>query len=153
MTPRTVAISLKIPDNAAYTALTALRRIGLELGHVDRREIWQLEDAGAPETLVERITANAAIFNPNKHRVAVLAHQHPETGETWISSTARHDEVRERLGGTGIEGVLRARHSVAWRLRDRHRDPVGRATLAAAVEGLLCNPAVEEARYEGDPSA
>ena len=150
---RTVAISLKIPDNSAYTALTALRRIGLELGRVDRREIWQLEDSGAPDTLAERISANAAIFNPNKHRIAVLEHQHPETGETWISTAGRHDEVREHLGGTGIEGVLHARRSVGWRLRDPHGNPVGRATLAAAVEGLLCNPAVEEARYEGDPSA
>jgi hypothetical protein len=150
---RTVAISLKIPDNSAYTALTALRRIGLELGQVDRREIWQLEDAGVPETVAERVSANAAIFNPNKHRVAVLDHQYPENGEVWISTIGRHDEVREHLGGTGIDGVLHARRCIGWRLRDSHGNPVERATLAAAVEGLLCNPAVEEARYEGDPSA
>lgn len=150
---RTVAISLKIPDNAAYTALTALRRIGLELGEVDRREIWQFEDAGTPETLVDRISDNAAIFNPNKHRIAVLEHQQPQAGETWVSPAGQRDEVREHLGGTGIEGILRAKRAVGWRLRDGHGNPAERAMLVAAVEGLLCNPAVEEARYEGDSSA
>ena len=153
MTRRTVAISLKIPDNAAFTALTALRRIGLELGDVDRREIWQLEDAGAPETLIARVSANPAMFNPNKHRIVALEHQQPQAGETWVSQAGQHDEVREHLGGTGIDGILRATRAVGWRLRDRHGDPVERATLVAAVESLLCNPAVEVARYEGDPPA
>ncbi len=38
---RTVAIRLKIPDNEAYTALTALRRLGVDVGRLERAEIWQ----------------------------------------------------------------------------------------------------------------
>lgn len=150
---RTVAIALKIPDNASFTALTALRRMGLELHAVDRREIWQLDDAGAPETLADRIAANAAIFNPNKHRIVPLDRHEPAAGEVWISPRGRHDEVRERLGGAGIEGVTHATRSVGWRLHGAAGFPAARATLVQAVERLLCNPAVESARYEGDPPA
>jgi hypothetical protein len=35
-----VAVGLKIPDNAAYTALVALRRLGVAVERVERSEIW-----------------------------------------------------------------------------------------------------------------
>jgi hypothetical protein len=146
-----VAISLKIPDNTAFTALTALRRLGLSIERVERSEIWQLEDEGDPATLAERVRSNPAIFNPNKHRVEVLHRQDPAAGETWISQRGRHDEVREHLAGTRIEGISRAARSVGWRLRVTGGAPAGRETLLRAVEGLLCNPAIEEARYEEQP--
>ena len=43
---RTVAIKLKIPDNEAYTALSALRRLGIDITRVERAEIWSFEDRG-----------------------------------------------------------------------------------------------------------
>jgi phosphoribosylformylglycinamidine (FGAM) synthase PurS component len=147
MTKRVVAIVLKIPDNAAYTALTALRRSGLNVERVERSEVWQLEDSGSPATLAERVRANATIFNPNKHRLEVLERESPRLGETWIDEIGDHDEVREHLGGTTIAGVSRARRSIGWRLRGPGGKPVTRETLVEAVEKLLCNPAIEKARY------
>ena len=41
---RTIAISLKIPDNTAYTALVALRRLGVAVERVERSEIWFFDD-------------------------------------------------------------------------------------------------------------
>jgi phosphoribosylformylglycinamidine (FGAM) synthase PurS component len=147
VTSRTVAIALKIPDNAAYTALTALRRLGLNVERVERREIWEFDDDGDPGTLSTRVSANATLFNPNKHRLEVLDRAGPSAGETWISPADRHDEIREHLGGTGIAGVTRAVRSVGWRLTSAGDAPAGHETLVRAVEGLLCNPAIETARY------
>ncbi len=150
MTERVVAIELKIPDNEAYTALTALQRMGLTVDRVERSEVWHLDDAGEPATLAARVEANATIFNPNKHRLEVLERHSPRAGETWIEEAGEHDEVREHLGGTNIAGVGRSSRSVGWRLHGPDGAPVSRETLVRAVEGLLCNPAIEKARYEGE---
>ncbi|MBV8117783.1 MAG: hypothetical protein JOZ01_07375, partial [Candidatus Eremiobacteraeota bacterium] len=136
-----------IPDNAAYTALTALRRLGVAVESLERNEIWELEDAGEPATLADRVCANPGIFNPNKHRLEVLDRKTPRPGETWIDEAGSHDEIREHLGGSRIAGVRRARRAVGWRLRGPGGEPVKRQTLVAAVESLLCNPAIEKARF------
>jgi hypothetical protein len=88
------------------------------------------------------------MFNPNKHRLDIVDRHAPSPGEVWISPVGRHDEVREHLGGTRIDGVTGAARSVSWRLRGAGGEPVGRDTLVRAVEGLLCNPAIEEAHYD-----
>ena len=41
-----VAIGLKIPDNTAFTAAVALRRLGIAVERVERSEIWFFEDQG-----------------------------------------------------------------------------------------------------------
>ena len=147
MTLRTVAIGLKIPDNTAYTALLALRRLGIPVEGIERREIWQLEDADESQTLAARVEANVAVFNPNKHRLDLLDANEPGDGETWVLPNGRHDELLEHLGGTRIEGVTQARRAVGWRLRGAGGEPVTREVLVRAAEGLLCNPAIETARY------
>ena len=147
MTQRVAAIELKIPDNAAFTALIALRRLGLKLDGVSRCEIWRLEDGGDPHTFEQRVRANATIFNPNKHRLTVLGDAQPRTGETWIERRQEGNEVREHLGGKGIDGVTAARRYVGWRLIAAGGAPARRETLRAAVEGLLCNPAIEKAHF------
>ena len=70
MTQRAVAIGLKIPDNTAFTAAVALRRLGIAVERVERSEIWFFEDEGG--ALIERVKADETIFNPNKHCVTVL---------------------------------------------------------------------------------
>jgi phosphoribosylformylglycinamidine (FGAM) synthase PurS component len=133
MTARAVSISLKIPDNTAYTALVALRRLGVDVERVERGEIWLVDDEGDPGALTARITADETIFNPNKHRLTILDACEPRAGEVWI----------EPLGIGSVEGP----HAVAWRLFDAHGGPVAAAVLEGAVERLLCNPAIETARF------
>lgn len=147
MTQRVAAIELKIPDNAAFTALVALRRLGLAIDDVRRCEIWRMEDGGDPETFPQRVRANAAIFNPNKHRLIVLEETQPRTGEAWVERLHEGNEVREHLGGKGIEGVTAAHRYVGWRLTGAGGLPARRETLQAAVERLLCNPAIEKATF------
>jgi phosphoribosylformylglycinamidine (FGAM) synthase PurS component len=144
---RTVAISLKIPDNEAYTALVALRRLGVDVERLERSEVWRLNDDGDTESFAQRVKANETLFNPNKHRLAVLEAESPRPGEAWIEELGTGDDVRERLGGKGISGISGGRRFVGWLLRDAGGAPASRATLQAAVERLLCNPAIEKAIF------
>lgn len=147
MSERAVAISLKIPDNEAYTTLTALRRLGVAVEKVERSEIWRVEDTGEEATFVSRIESNETIFNPNKHRLAVLEKTQPRPGEVWIEELGRHNEVREHLGGKIIPGLTNARRYVGWRLISSGGSPAGEDVLQSAVQKLLCNPAIEKPIY------
>jgi hypothetical protein len=125
---RAVAISLKIPDNAAFTAAVALRRLGIAVERVERSEIHLFDDGGDLPALLARVTGDETIFNPNKHRVTVLDDTAPRSGEVWI-------EALEPEGGP----------RTAWRLFGLNDATLDRDSLRAAVERLLCNPAIERA--------
>ena len=140
---RAVAISLKIPDNTAFTAAVALRRLNIPVERVERSEIWFFEDEG--NALIERVQADETIFNPNKHCVTLLDEAVPRSGEVWIEpfepQTHRHPESLDSARNT-----LR-RRAVAWRLFGPSEATLDRQSLGAAVERLLCNPAIERAVY------
>jgi phosphoribosylformylglycinamidine (FGAM) synthase PurS component len=136
---RAVAIRLKIPDNEAYTALTALRRLGVEAARLERAVIWQFEDEGSDADISARVERNETLFNPNKHELQVLDQVHPRAGEAWIEELdAADQQVR-------IDGVKRARRYVGWRVFTDAHTPADAATLQAAIDRLLCNPAIERA--------
>lgn len=67
-------------------------------------------------------------FNPNKHAVSELAVENPREGEVWIE---RSDTPGE---------------AVAWRLYAGGA-PAPLQAVRAAAELLLCNPAIEKARF------
>jgi hypothetical protein len=128
MSRRAVAIELKIPDNAAYTALVTLRRLGLAVERVERSQIVRYEDAPSPKVLVDRVQGDESLYNPNKHRVTVLDGDVPRTGEVWI---VQDDPDMP----------------VAWRLYVAPGTPASTEVLKIACERLLCNPAVERAIF------
>jgi hypothetical protein len=132
---RAVAIGLKIPDNTAYTALVALRRLGVDVDRVERDEIWLYADAGDATELARRVEADETVFNPNKHRLRVLDAAQPRPGEVWIVPLRRLD-----AGPAAI----------AWRLFDARGATVDRGVLDAAIERLLCNRAIDRAVTGGD---
>jgi hypothetical protein len=136
---RAIAITLKIPDNTAYTAAVALRRLGIGVDRVERSEIWFFDDGGDVHALVASITADETIFNPNKHRVTVLDEPVPRSGEVWIGPL---DPVTLSLSKGDREKA-----ATAWRLFEAHGEPLDKSTLHAAAERLLCNPAIERAVY------
>lgn len=127
---RTVAVRLKIPDNEAYTAMTALRRLGVEVEHVERAQVLQIEDDRSDEVLLAELARDESLVNPNKHELHLLPQNAPRDGEVWI----------EEMGETG--------RYTAWRLFTQGRVPAGPAMLRAAIERLLCNPAIERARTQ-----
>jgi len=130
---RTVAVGLKIPDNEAYTALTALERLGIPLARVERSAIYVFQAPAPEDELAARVTRNESVFNPNKHQLRVLDGNAPRSGEVWI----------EEIGARWLD----ADRYVGWRLFGAGDRPVDRATLAAAAERLLCNPAIERAHF------
>ena len=146
MSTRTVAIKLKIPDNEAYTAMTALRRLGVNCSKVERADVWTFEDAGGDRDFTERVERNESLFNPNKHELVVLPEGKPRAGEAWIEALrdSPNEDDLERIG-RGIVGVSAGRHYVGWRLFADSHTPADAQTLGAAVEKLLCNPAIERA--------
>ncbi|MHB1551221.1 MAG: hypothetical protein ACYDG0_01265 [Vulcanimicrobiaceae bacterium] len=139
MSERSVAIALKIPDNAAYTALLALRRLGVRVARVERAQILQFDDGGDAGAAVRRIARNEALFNPNVHELEVLEKNVPRPGEAWIEMLRGEPEA---AGGSGV------RRSMGWRLYTEGDTPADAATVRAAVEALLCNPAIERAILE-----
>lgn len=148
MNERTVAIRLKIPDNEAYTALTALRRLGVDIARLERAEIWAFHDTGDERTFIDRVEGNETLFNPNKHELHVLDEGKPREGEMWIEvlrETEDDGNDLERIGGKRIPGISHARRYVGWRLFSEGHAPAGIGTVRAAVEKLLCNPAIERA--------
>ena len=139
MTLRTVAIRLKIPDNEAYTALTALRRLGVYVGRLERADIWQLQDRGEERDFVGRVERNETLFNPNKHELHLLEEGRPREGEVWI------EELDARDQSLRIDGVSYGRRFVGWRLFSEGHTPADSASVNDAVDRLLCNPAIERA--------
>ena len=141
MTKRTAAIRLKIPDNEAYTALVALRRLGIQAGRVERSQIWIFDDAGDLHDFAARVMANETLFNPNKHELDVLEHDKPRAGEAWIAELDARDEAMR------VRGVRSGRRFIGWRLFARGHEAAPPQTVREAVEKLLCNPAIERAIY------
>ena len=129
---RYVAVELTIPDNEAFTVARVFQRLGVAAVRVERAAIYERDDEGDPNALVERIARDEAIVNPNKHRVRLLEGGEPAAGEAWIEErSSLPDPRRPRF--------------IAWRLFDDAGRPLARDRVREAVERLLCNPAIERA--------
>ncbi len=141
---RAYVVSLTIPDNEAYTALTTLARMGLAVERAVRADVWLLAiDPASVEAIDRQIPTFEGIFNPNKHRLEIRAEAVPRPGEVWI--TSRDERPAITIGGRAVEGVRGVRRCTAWRLLDAHDGDVAPALLARATEMFLCNPAFQEA--------
>jgi phosphoribosylformylglycinamidine (FGAM) synthase PurS component len=148
MTERIYAIELTIPDNTAFTALVTLQRLGIACDEVRRADIYCFDvdeaDAAGLDASVREIET---IFNPNKHLLRIREARR-EPGEVWIAdrdeAPQSANETGLRIAGRRLAGVRSLRRRTAWRLRKDGRD-VTENVLAAAVEGLLCNPAFQKA--------
>lgn len=124
-----VAIRLKIPDNEAYTALTALRRLGVPVERLERAIILLFADG--PSDAAAQVARDETLFNTNKHVLEQLESATPRPGETWIQDLGPDDEPHS------------SRRYVGWRLFDADGIPVRPEVVQFAAERLLCNPAIE----------
>jgi hypothetical protein len=141
---RAYVITLTIPDNEAFTALTTLARIGLPVERAVRSDVWiATVDAEHAATLDRTITTIETIYNPNKHRLEVRGDARPRPGEVWI--TALDETPATTVAGrtvTGVRGIVRR---TAWRLLDDRGADVPASVLERATETFLCNPAFQKA--------
>lgn len=144
-----VAIELIIPDNTAFTVLTALRRLGYEdLTRVERSEhvVLHVAPDASAEAVVAQLSRAEVLFNPNKHRMSYVAGSdgrlvHPPEFEALVRDK---DEDNARLirllsttfGMSSLRGVARG---AGWRLYDE-AGPAGAERLAWACQMLLANP-------------
>jgi hypothetical protein len=141
---RVYVITLTIPDNEAFTALTTLARIGLPVDSAVRSDVWiATVDAEHVTALDGTIGTIETIYNPNKHRLEIRNDTKPQPGEVWITA---HDETPTiTVAGrtvTGLQGIVRR---TAWRLLDERGADVPAGILDRATESFLCNPAFQKA--------
>ena len=141
---RAYVVTLTIPDNEAFTALTALARIGVPAAAAIRSDVWiatvDAEHAGALDAAIGTIET---IYNPNKHKLDVRADTTPRPGEVWITA---HDETPAiTVAGRTVAGVHGIVRRTAWRLLDEHGADVPASVLDHATEAFLCNPAFQKA--------
>jgi hypothetical protein len=148
MSTLTVAVSLTIPDNEAFTALETLRRMGLPVGAVERADIWRFTvDAGHVDALRREIATLETVFNPNKHRLEERSGDAPAPGEVWIAP--RDETPATSVAGRALPGVRAIGRATAWRLLAApvNGAPPGAldsAVLERAVTEFLCNPAFQK---------
>jgi len=141
---RAYVITLTIPDNEAFTALTTLARMGLPVDVAVRSDVWIASvEAAHAAALDGAITTMETIYNPNKHRLEVRSDVRPRSGEVWITV---HDETPAiTVAGRTVAGVRGIVRRTAWRLLDQHGADVPAAILDRATESFLCNPAFQKA--------
>ena len=141
---RAYVVTLTIPDNEAYTALTTLARIGLPVEAVVRSDVWiATVDAARAAALDGTIRTIETVYNPNKHRLEVRDDARPRPGEVWI--TARDEAPATTVAGRAVAGVRGIVRRTSWRLLDAHGANVPPAVLDRATETFLCNPAFQKA--------
>ena len=141
---RAYIVTLTIPDNEAFTALTTLARMGLPVETAVRSDVWIASvDAEYAAALDGTITTIETVYNPNKHRLEVREDAHPRSGEVWITA---HDETPAiTIAGRTVDGVRGIVRRTSWRLLDQHGADVPAAVLDRATESFLCNPAFQKA--------
>ncbi len=141
---RAYVVTLTIPDNEAFTALTTLARMGLPVDRAIRSDVWiatvEAQHAAALDGTIGTIET---VYNPNKHRLEIRAAARPLPGEVWITA---HDETpATTVAGRTVDGVRGIVRRTAWRLLDEHGADVPAAVLERATEAFLCNPAFQKA--------
>ncbi len=141
---RAYVVSLTIPDNEAYTALTTLARMRLAVDAVVRADVWVVTvDSDRVPAIDALVPTIEGIFNPNKHRLEIRSDAAPRSGEVWIM--ARDETPTITIGGRVVDGVRGASRRTAWRLLDADGRDVAPAVLGQATETFLCNPAFQKA--------
>ena len=143
-----VAIELIIPDNTAFTVLTALRQLGYaDLQAVERAEhiIVTVDDNVQPSDLVAHLSQAEVVFNPNKHRLSysvegATTSTEPAELEALVSDKDEDNSRLVRLLTTtfGVAGVRGIERAVGWRLHDT-RGAASRERLEWACRELLAN--------------
>ncbi len=152
-----VAIELIIPDNTAFTVLTALHELGYkELIRVERADhfIIKVADTARSDDVVQQFSRAEVVFNPNKHRLSYAVEDapcvQPQEAEAVVSDK---DEDSSRLvallaGTFGMSALRSIKRAVGWRLYEAN-GPASAQRLDWACRELLANSVSQ--RYDIRP--
>ncbi len=141
---RAYIVTLTIPDNEAFTALTTLARMGLPVASAIRSDVWiATVEADRATALDGAIATFETVYNPNKHRLDVRSDARPLPGEVWITGLA--ETPTTTVAGRSVDGVRGIVRRTAWRLLDERGADVPAGVLRRATETFLCNPAFQKA--------
>src|SRR5579863_8625043 len=139
------AIDLTVPDNTAFTVLTALRSMGYDaLTRVERADLLRLglaDGALSAEECGRAIKAAEVVFNPNKHRLAIADGGPPDDAEAVVADKDDDTDAQKSLltEHFGIRGLERVERATAWRLFEGEA-AAGAERLEWACANLLANP-------------
>lgn len=145
MPPYEFAIELTVPDNTAFTVMTALRGLGYhELERVERSDLFRLyvdDPAMGPDECAAALMRAEVVFNPNKHRLAYAGAGETDALEAVVAdkdddASALCELLTDHFGMRGLRSVERA---TAWRLFESSGfAPESRVRWACT--SLLANP-------------
>jgi hypothetical protein len=146
---RCIEVALAIPDNEARTALATLRRLGVELGALERADLYRCDVADEDvDRLVETLRTCETVYNPSKHILRVRDDERPGPGEVWIDEIGGGTKPGAgpiTIAGRVLTGVRALDRFTAWRLFTAGDRPAAAQVVTAATETLLCNPAFQKA--------
>jgi phosphoribosylformylglycinamidine (FGAM) synthase PurS component len=143
-----VAIEPIIPDNTAFTVLTALRELGYErLSRVERSEhvFITVSERTPVKAVIGGLAKAEVLFNPNKHRMCYALPDarsaEPHEFEAFVRDKDENNaRLRELLVTTfGLPNLLDIERAVGWRLYEREGS-ASHERLEWACTALLCNP-------------
>jgi phosphoribosylformylglycinamidine (FGAM) synthase PurS component len=134
-----LTVELLIPDNIAFTAFTALKRMGFEIEQLKRADYYKfiLPNETPIESFSDRIKKIDILVNANKHR-ATIRRPGEKTEGCFTVIVQDMDEpagllftLKERFGFTEIEELEKG---TLWKLFVKDRE-----TAKRIAESLLYN--------------
>jgi phosphoribosylformylglycinamidine (FGAM) synthase PurS component len=137
-------IDLTVPDNTAFTVLTALRALGYpELTRVERSALLRLGIADGAMTVEEcarALTHAEIVFNPNKHRLRFGANGPAGSPEAIVEDKDDDTSSLQAMlsGQFGVSGLECVERATAWRLFEGDA-PASAERLEWACKELLAN--------------
>jgi len=139
------AIDLTVPDNTAFTVLTALRDLGYDkLERVERTELLRLAFSDAAPDAAEcarALTRAEVVFNPNKHRLGYDGGAKAAGSEAVVADKDDDNSALAELLSTrfGLPGLERLERATAWRLFENGAQAAPAEKLDWACRVLLAN--------------
>lgn len=139
------SIDLTVPDNTAFTVLTALKGLGYpQLERVSRSDLLRLHlgDASMSPSECGRALLHAeVVFNPNKHRLSYATDARSDAWEAVVEDKIDDLSALEEVLASlfGIRGLERVERATSWQLFEKGA-PAGEERLTWACGELLANP-------------
>ena len=145
-------IGLKVPDNAAITALHTLERMGYrELKNLERQEYYKFEFSGDANNFKKKISQLDILINANKHKFSFSLDEEGKNNKINVlvqdsdSADGLLKTLRKRMGLTNIKKMEKG---IVWTMH--FGNTVNAEEKAIEItKGLLINENYQKFRLLG----